>query len=189
MFWTCTECGRKYENGHPDTEKAVKGGCFDCGCRVFEMPRFREPKPEPTPATVAAAASEAVGAPGFFQAEDVVSIYTQAQAIEDGVKVDLTQWARPLGIQPQTTVTRAVWAELIEKGMTWDEAGEYEDPTKLQLRGRWLLEAAKAAMLENREDHFAAFDYRDPEQPHNKPRTLWAILDGDGITVLFPEDY
>ena len=192
MFWTCTECGRKYENMHPDTERAVKGGCFDCGCHVFQMPSFRAPRdPEPVrePAKVAASVSSGMGEPGLFTEADVVSIYTQAQAIEDGIKIDLSQWAEPLGIRPQTTVTRAVWDQLIEKGMTWDEAGDYEDTVKLQLRGKWLLQAARAAMLENPEDHFAAFDYRDKESPHNTPRKLWAILDGDGITILFPDDY
>ena len=51
MFWTCTECGRKYENGHPDTERAVKGGCFDCGCRVFQMPTMSGARRNQAPPT------------------------------------------------------------------------------------------------------------------------------------------
>lgn len=188
LAWTCTDCGRKYDNSAPDTERAIKGGCFDCGCRVFQMPSFREPT-EPEPAQVAAAVSEAAGEPGLFTAEDVVSVYTQPQAIEDGLKVDLSQWAQPLGIRPQTTVTRHVWDELIEKGMPCDPTGEFEDPGKLKLRGTWLLQAAKEAMAANAEDYFAEFRYPDKEQPQNSPVRLWAILDGDGITILFPEDY
>jgi len=38
MNWTCTECGRQYPNADPATEQAIKGGCFSCGCRVFQMP-------------------------------------------------------------------------------------------------------------------------------------------------------
>ena len=51
MFWTCTECGRKYENGHPDTERAIKGGCFDCGCHVFQMPTMSGARRNQAPPT------------------------------------------------------------------------------------------------------------------------------------------
>ena len=45
--WTCTECGRAYDVKADETEQAIKGGCFDCGCRVFALPRMVPKKQAP----------------------------------------------------------------------------------------------------------------------------------------------
>ena len=63
---------------------------------------------------------------------DVISVYTRAQAIEDGELVDMSSDARQAGILWPLAVTRAVWTEYIvpdersrpygqsESGRTWD---------------------------------------------------------------------
>lgn len=63
---------------------------------------------------------------------DVISVYTRAQAIEDGELVDITDSARQAGILWPVAVTRAVWVEYIvpddrsrpygqsEEGRAWD---------------------------------------------------------------------
>lgn len=63
---------------------------------------------------------------------DVVSVYTRAQAIEDGVLVDVSETAAEAGIKYPTVVTRRVWDEVVtpddrsrplgqsEAGRLWD---------------------------------------------------------------------
>lgn len=47
---------------------------------------------------------------------DVIIAYTRADAIEDGVLVDVSEWAGPTGMRPSfrcpVAVTAAVWADL-----------------------------------------------------------------------------
>ena len=60
----------------------------------------------------------------------VISAYSRAQAIEDGVLVDVSEMAREAGISVPTAVTAAVWAEFVkvpdgvegqdERGRLWD---------------------------------------------------------------------
>lgn len=61
---------------------------------------------------------------------DVISTYTRAQAIEDGVLVDVSETAREAGITFPVAVTRAVWCQCVEvppgvvcqdeRGRLWD---------------------------------------------------------------------
>ena len=62
----------------------------------------------------------------------VIYSYTRAQAIEDGVLVDVTERAREAGLRYPVAVTQAVWADIItpderarafgqsESGRLWD---------------------------------------------------------------------
>jgi len=43
---------------------------------------------------------------------EVISVYTRAQALEDGVLVDLTDWAREAGFKLPVAVTQGVWCVL-----------------------------------------------------------------------------
>ena len=43
---------------------------------------------------------------------DVISTYTRAQALEDGVLIDLTPWAKESGFKYPLAVTSAVWGYL-----------------------------------------------------------------------------
>ena len=43
---------------------------------------------------------------------EVISSYSRAQALEDGVLVDLTDWAREAGFKIPVAVTRGVWGVL-----------------------------------------------------------------------------
>ncbi len=47
----------------------------------------------------------------------VISVYTRAQAIEDGVLVDVSEVAREAGFKVPVAVTNAVWEDCCE----WDE--------------------------------------------------------------------
>lgn len=43
---------------------------------------------------------------------DIISSYSRAQAIEDGVLVDLTDWARETGFTCPVAVTAALWGKI-----------------------------------------------------------------------------
>jgi len=69
---------------------------------------------------------------GPWEGFEVISIYTRAQAIEDGVLVDVSNIAEESGFRYPVAVTRAVWDEYItpdprskqwgqsEEGRLWD---------------------------------------------------------------------
>lgn len=61
---------------------------------------------------------------------DVIYAYTRAQALDDGVLIDVTETAKEAGIRHHTAVTAAVWHEYVrvpngvtgqdERGRLWD---------------------------------------------------------------------
>src|SRR3954447_15830505 len=61
---------------------------------------------------------------------DIISSYTRAQAIADGVLVDVTETAKEAGFRIPVALTHAAWAEYVsvpegvegqdEKGRLWD---------------------------------------------------------------------
>src|SRR6478672_4079003 len=72
--------------------------------------------------------------------DEVISRYTRAQAIADGVLVDVTATAREAGIKHPTAVTRAVYEQYIRvpEGVSCqDEAGRLWDLL-------WMLRLAVA---------------------------------------------
>ena len=64
-----------------------------------------------------------------FEGFEVISTYSRAQALEDGVLVDISQLAREAGFPWPMAVTRAVWEvldpsdELKEEGQSWTGRG------------------------------------------------------------------
>jgi len=77
---------------------------------------------------------------GLFDGAEVIYAYSRADAIEDGVLVDVTETAKEAGFRWHTAVTRKVWCECVEvpEGL----AGSQDE------RGRlWdVLQVAKVAM-------------------------------------------
>ncbi|WP_417276793.1 DUF6573 family protein [Castellaniella sp.] len=69
------------------------------------------------------------------QAPELIHAYSRAQAIADGVLVDVTATAREAGFSVPVAVTRAVWADCVEwtaeidtrKATYQDEAGRLWD--------------------------------------------------------------
>lgn len=51
---------------------------------------------------------------GFWDEADVISVYTRAQAIEDGVLVDVSKMAIEGGYRAPVALTRALWADVAE---------------------------------------------------------------------------
>jgi len=71
----------------------------------------------------------------LFTAEDVISTYTRAQAIEDGVLVDVTITAREAGFKIAVALTQAAWEDFVAwsdddtmcKGWPQDQGGRLWD--------------------------------------------------------------
>jgi hypothetical protein len=67
---------------------------------------------------------------GFWDEAEIISSYSRAQAIEDGVLVDVSAAAREAGIKFPVALTRAVWGQCVEvpggveyqdeRGRLWD---------------------------------------------------------------------
>ena len=68
----------------------------------------------------------------LFEDADVISAYSRAQAIDDGVLVDLTEWAKETGFTIPVACTEAVWSGYIEPpakvaGLGQSERGRAHD--------------------------------------------------------------
>ena len=134
--------------------------------------------------------------PGNSTAFDpVISVYTRAQAIEDGILVDVSDTAREAGFTIPVAVTRTVWDRLValpegyrgyqdERGRLWDVV--------------WM--ARHYALRASSSDRVTMCvlvrdirkDLRDSNRPPRKHFLIVAIGAGDQgqpvITVMFPKD-
>ena len=125
----------------------------------------------------------------------VIFAYTRAQAIEDGILVDVSETAREAGFRIPVAVTRTVWTRLValpegyrgfqdERGRLWDV---------LWMARHYALRASDAdrvRMCVLVRD--IRKDLRDSHQAPRKHFPIVAIGAGDAgeavITVMFPED-
>lgn len=94
-----------------------------------------------------APASERAGNP--FADAPVIFSYTRKQAIEDGVLVDLTEWAKETGFRIPVACTSAVWHEYVVPPTETRSLGQSE-------RGRahdalWMLYTSIRASKRNGE--------------------------------------
>jgi hypothetical protein len=130
----------------------------------------------------------------FWADAEVISTYSRAQAIEDGVLKDVTETAREAGIGWPVALTAGAWAEAV----TWDAAnGEFGDE-----KGRlWdVVFMAGIALRRNRGRHtvdserLAYAIYRVPNVPDateaNELELVLGIGGGDDsqpvITIMLP---
>ena len=125
----------------------------------------------------------------------VISAYTRAQAIEDGVLVDVSDTAREAGFNIPVAVTRAVWNRLIalpdgyqgfqdERGRLWDV---------VSMARHYALRASdrdRVTMCVLVRD--IRQDLHDSNRPPRKHFPVVAIGAGDegqpAISIMFPED-
>ena len=134
--------------------------------------------------------------PGNATAFDpVISVYTRAQAIDDGILVDVSETAREAGFRIPVAVTRTVWNRLIAlpegyRGFQ-DEAGRLWDV--LCMARHYALRASnsdRVTMCVLVRD--IRKDLRDSNRPPRKHFPIVAIGAGDAgeaaITIMFPED-
>ena len=134
--------------------------------------------------------------PGNATAFDpVLSTYTRAQAIADGILVDVSDTAREAGFNIPLAVTRGVWERLValpegyqgfqnERGRLWDV---------LWMARHYALRASdsdRVRMCVLVRD--IRKDLRDSNRPPRKHRPIVAIGGGDQgepvVTIMWPED-
>ena len=127
--------------------------------------------------------------------DPVISVYTRAQAIEDGILVDVSETAREAGFKIPVAVTRTVWDCLValpegyrgfqdERGRLWDV---------LWMARHYALRASssdRVTMCVLVRD--IRKDLRDSNRAPRKHFPIVAIGAGDrgeaAITIMFPED-
>src|SRR5690606_11899895 len=68
----------------------------------------------------------------LFEGADVIYSYSRAQAIADGVLIDITEIAREAGFKVPVAITRAAWADCVE----WSEATQQRKRTVQDESGR-----------------------------------------------------
>ena len=125
----------------------------------------------------------------------VLSVYTRAQAIADGILVDVSETAREAGFKIPVAVTRGVWDRLValpegyrgfqdESGRLWDVlwmAHYYAVRASNRDRMRMCVLVRDIRK-----------DLRDSNRPPRKHFPIVAIGAGDrgkaAITIMFPED-
>ena len=114
---------------------------------------------------------------------NLISVYTRDQAIEDGVLVDVTIEARPLGYKMQTCITDHLHGKL----------NEIEDPEHYKKELSLLLQSAADkvyfALKANKDISLLEFSYCFFKEENN-PTKLWVChTPEEGFTIMFPEDY
>ena len=124
-----------------------------------------------------------------------ISHYSRAQAIEDGILVDVSETAREAGFTIPVAVTRTVWNRLVALPQGYrgfqDEAGRLWDVL-------WM--ARHCALGSSNSDRVTMCvhvrdirkDLRDSNRPPRKHFPMVAIGSGDAdepvVTIMFSED-
>ena len=113
-----------------------------------------------------------------------ISTYTREQAIEDGTLVDVTEWGSADkgfigGFKCPVAFTRTVWnLTEVPKGNTHEsQRGRAHDVL-------WMASLHLRSALRH-DDTFAVFKVIIGRITHK----MYVKLDGDGVTVMLPEDY
>lgn len=114
--------------------------------------------------------------------ENIIFRYTRENAIDDGALVDVTEQAKETGIRVQTVITKhlhQVLEDIPETSAGQDYCGRLHDVL-------WMTVLKLKAMQATRNEDFPALVDLIID---GQKQTLWALVDGDGLTIMFPEDY
>lgn len=124
----------------------------------------------------------------FFGPSDVIFSYTRQQAIDDGVLVDLTEWAKETGFRVPVACTAAVWHQYVVSPPGSESWGQSE-------RGRahdllWMLFLAARQQAGSRVDFEVSFLNSQQQQEIGKFYALCGPGDqGEPvITIMLPHE-
>jgi hypothetical protein len=121
---------------------------------------------------------------------EVIHSYSRAQAIEDGVLIDVSEAAREAGFKFPVAVTQGVWARCVEvpEGLVdQDESGRLWDVLWMLRHGIVRSNAADAS------DRIQFCLYVKESEDRPRLVTLWSVC-GPGdegepvITVMLPDE-
>jgi hypothetical protein len=113
---------------------------------------------------------------------EIISRYMRVNAIEDGVLVDISVQAKETGIRVPTVITghlHHVLENIPSRSAGQDWRGRLHDVL-------WRTYLKLMSMRANKEEGFPA-EVRVIID--GSVQTLWAVVDGDGLTIMYPEDY
>jgi hypothetical protein len=125
----------------------------------------------------------------MFDHWELIHRYTRAQAIADGVLVDVTEMGRDAGIRYPVAVTRAVW----ERCVTAPPGIECQDPQGRLWDILWLLRCAVLRGADGPVVHFAV-RVRNDSREGMPPLVRLKAVCGPGnqgepvITIMLPEE-
>ena len=125
----------------------------------------------------------------MFENADLIHAYDRAEAIRDGVLIDVSGPAREAGFKIQVALTAAAWAECVAVPPSvqgQDEAGRLWDVL-------WLLACAIRTAADGPEVQFALHVRKDNRE-RTPPLVRLKAICGPGdqgepvLTVLLPEE-
>lgn len=124
-----------------------------------------------------------------FEGAELISVYTRAEAIEDGFLVDVTDVAREAGFSIPVAVTRAVWDDCVR----WDHPRWQDEDGRL-----WdvVWTARCASLRQPDEDRVTFVMSRVPNAPDTRiaRRVSLTVHVGPGddgqsvITIMTPDE-
>jgi hypothetical protein len=112
----------------------------------------------------------------------IISRYSRENAIEDGVLIDITEQARETGIGLPTVITdhlQHVLEDIPDRSIGQDWRGRLHDVL-------WMTFLKLKSMQMRKDEEFPT---EVKVVIDGQMQTLWAVIDGDGLTILYPEDY
>jgi hypothetical protein len=114
------------------------------------------------------------------EAPNIISTYTNEQAIEDGYKKRIDH-PRRFGFTRPVTITSALFELLntFPEGVKPDY--ELRELILLQRVGDLVADTIKA----NPDEYFFTLTHLIAGEEHD----IWCVLDGDGYTIMLPSDY
>lgn len=125
---------------------------------------------------------------GFSGFNELISVYTRAQAIEDGVLIDVTETAKEKGFKIQVAVTSNLWNSWIEPSA---EAQKY----KQEAIGRlWDVLTMFRQAIGAGKMNFVKFTVLFADAPNKRHYVeLWGKIHGGDqgepvITIMLPGD-
>ena len=124
-----------------------------------------------------------------FEDAEVIVRYTRAQAIEDGVLVDVSQASKEAGLIFPVAVTRRIWAEVITPSEGARKEGQSESGRLWDVL--WMLRVAiKASRTHGEELHYGVF-VRDAGRSKEVELKAMCGPGDDGkpvVTIMYPEE-
>jgi hypothetical protein len=127
--------------------------------------------------------------------DNIIHSYTRAQAIEDGVLVDVTDTAKEAGFTWPVAMSRAAWADCVEWSDEDTKRQTYQD-----LTGRlWdVLSMASFAIRSSKEGNrqllYPLFRVPRGGSGKNARRTMLKLITGPGdsgepvVTIMLPNE-
>lgn len=126
----------------------------------------------------------------LFGPDDLIDSYSRAQAIEDGVLVDVSEVAREAGLRYPVALTRAVWADCV----TWTRDDYPQDESGRLWDVVYMLSLAVRASRGGSELRYSIVRVPNEGRGHVARRVSLKSVCGPGddaepvITIMQPEE-